>query len=226
VQLQWRDRYGFSQPDENMRTLLTATALLILGACDSANPPEAPADLLPLAVGNQWIVQVTTTPPDGPPTVEIDTIRVTQKVLFGGRDWYHLESRLGLISGAFQNREDGVWRIEQGVEWLAFPASLPTGTAVTTRSGQTVQITNPVAGYAIPGLGRVTAVEYRERYTRMHDRYMGELTVRPELQLTRALARGVGFVRFDCAYLTLQGDRTLKPYAEVKVDLLGFHEAG
>ena len=208
-----------------MRTLLLAVATL-LAACDLASSDPERQDLLPLAVGNRWIVRVTTETPGTPTKVETDTARVTHRVTFNGSDWYSIESRTGLVSGAFQNRADGVWQMEQGMAVLAFPAASEAGRTFPVRDGKTVEVTDPAASYVLPGGQAVKAVQYRERYTTWRDPYMGTLAVRPELSLTKALVPGVGFVRFDCGYLSRVDASTLAPVGTVRVELIAFEPGG
>lgn len=88
----------------------------LMAGCELTSPGteserQAEPDLLPLAVGNEWILQSTwESAPITGSTVSIDTIRVTADTTINGETWYLvLDSGEGADFFA-TNREDGLWK--------------------------------------------------------------------------------------------------------------------
>ncbi len=101
-----------------MRRLLLSLALpfLFLG-CDASDPAdpvtppiEANAEILPLDIGNRWVVEETRTDVfSGSVTVAPDTFTVVGGTLIGDEVWYEVEGSW-LVDGFHTYRSDGVWR--------------------------------------------------------------------------------------------------------------------
>ena len=100
-----------------IRFLLVAMSVLF-GACDSESvtPPPSPSlvDLLPLEVGNRWILMRTVTDASGNTLVsEPDTVTVVSDTTLAGERWFALagssqDSRAG-FGGYNAVRSDGIW---------------------------------------------------------------------------------------------------------------------
>lgn len=98
--------------------LLVVCASTLLAACDSdpvvSDPVVSPSPLLPLEVGNRWVLARTVTDATGDTlTVEPDTVTVIGDTTLAGERWFALvgssrDSQAG-FGGYNTARSDGVW---------------------------------------------------------------------------------------------------------------------
>jgi hypothetical protein len=93
--------------------------MLFLGGCSDLSEPCIPTKtsgpILPLAVGNQWIYQVTIYKDEygGIGSISRDTISISFDTLVKGEKWYFLgpNSLVGFV-GFCTNRPNGLWGME------------------------------------------------------------------------------------------------------------------
>lgn len=173
-------------------------------------PPER--QLMPLAVGNRWVMNATV---NGRPR-GTDTLRVTDSLRVDGVTWHTVRSTSGILQGLLQNRVDGLYRRPAT---RLYPVGLPAGARVDTPNGY-VEVLDPNARVTLPD-GRVVAgARYAEWTTRAT---LGTRTL--PLRMTRpaeyVFAYGVGPVHLECAYIApnATGD-SLVVVSMLRLDLL------
>lgn len=102
------------------RTILGCTLCSIfLVSCDSSatNDSKASTELIPLAVGNAWIMEVADSLGNIPQArIFVDTLRVIRDTLVNGETWYEIVSARHWslspnVNGSnwYTNRDDGLW---------------------------------------------------------------------------------------------------------------------
>ncbi len=107
-----------------MKKYLLGLLLFIVG-CSSSNGPASNMYIMPLAVGNRWIGNVTVTDSTGAVlSTQLDTLPVYGTKVAGGETWYFqttfpkvLKAKAGTVgltfdtvAYAFTNRSDGLYR--------------------------------------------------------------------------------------------------------------------
>lgn len=175
--------------------LLFALSLLSLSCTTPTDNPPAPADvLLPLKVGNRWIMQLTysdTTQPG------FDTMRVSRDTLIQNERWFYLsDAFFGPDHALLTNRSTGVWGWHN--DSSRFLWKYPALPGETYLSGSdTTRVVSITAGVDVPA-GHLLCYQYRSR-----DDWF--------------LAPNLGFVKFPEFFVT---DSTPEPLRSVRLELL------
>lgn len=97
--------------------LAAALLLIALPACDAQGPPldTAEPSVFPLAVGHQWVYEVTHTDKRLEPprqTTWLDTLAVLDHVAIDGETWYrvhHTRRSDAPLAGYYTQRPDGIY---------------------------------------------------------------------------------------------------------------------
>ena len=208
--------------------LALAAALVLLAGCDQADPnfttPDAlgAPDLVPLAVGNEWVMEGTqlwaerpgsgSTPPDL--DLGLATLRVVGDTLIGGERWFDVQFANrpdgSCHGGLFANRHGSLytWSEEDGAVVRA-----PTG-PFTPRSETSRQYDFEVRRTLLPEPGQVTVGEETLPTQRVEFaplRYLGATPTLPSavddtVREVDEYVPGIGFAVSECAYVTLPPD--------------------
>jgi len=199
-------------------------AVLLFVGCDSNEPTvdEPTPSVLPLAVGNQWVLERTETqiaPGTSDTTffVRRDTIRIERDTTLAGERWFVIDNFFG-FQGLYAQRADGIWhkplnspaaepilRYKQPANvGEQYPISLspgqPDDIRVTVRSKDTIRITEA---------GSIASYQYERSV------YAIAIQGSPALPITDAplvlntyLAPGVGFVEAENVYVRYNSEET------------------
>lgn len=159
---------------------------LTLAACDTSEPAPPPeqVNLLPLEVGNRWVMAYTLTDSTGLLYgSRTDTLGVSRDTVVDGERWYYVgllnaPSDQGPLRGFFTNREDGLYRLvrrEDGsrVPSLYYSTVAEPGEAYEIEVGYQTGVTETAtmtllsdeAPSEIPGVGSVPTYHYRRTTT-------------------------------------------------------------
>lgn len=200
---------------------LALLATLLLVGCETPVEPlpdpitEPTADLLPLAVGNEWVLDYTQTllALDRVET-GVDTVRVAEVYRLYGEEWAVVEASGGvfaaLFEGHYANREDGVWKwnpeTPEGATvgpYLLYKKADEAGETYTVpfaRSNATMTVSS------VDEIWETAAGTFAStRYTFDADS-VANLPIAPgAARFDRVLAPGVGFVYFQAGYVSTQG---------------------
>lgn len=190
-----------------------AFALLVLAlstGCDTATPAvDSEPEIIPLAVGNQWVMHVEGRRDDRSYTFT-DTLAVTRDTTIGGETWYyiqHTEPRLNVLRDAYYaNRADGLYRLtsapgEPFAANLLYKYPAEVGTQYTVPPGTTLEVAELGVPYTAP-YGTAPSVYYRESILSMillNQTYPLAQPVVHDLYL----APGLGPMRLVCSWVRL-----------------------
>ncbi len=164
---------------QSIRQAFLVAFLIVLASCSKESSPtdndtKATAVILPLKVGNQWILQLTYSDTTRP---GIDTMQITKDTLIQNERWFFIQdSFFGPNQPLLTNRPNGLWaRNSQSTWlWLKYPASAgdsyPFG-------GDTMRVISVATSVVVPG-GQFSCYQFR---------YLG---------VDWYLSPNVGFVRF------------------------------
>lgn len=204
------------------RTLLSLLLFaLVLVGCDSGDPVDEPPPqvLLPLEVGNAWVMAFTRThrpgTPDETSESHTDTLRVVRDTTVAGERWAEIRCSDAITpcfpGGFYSNREDGVWK------WRD-PRSPDTEPHLLYRypaaPGDTYEQPSSIADISMTVLSTDARVETPSgslsayHYQLDADTYHGiENPIPDEVgRVSRYLVPGQGFASIDCSYLAFLGE--------------------
>lgn len=187
---------------------------------------------MPLAVGNQWIMQMNGVR-DGRTYARIDTFTVVQDTTIAGETWYevalpHPRASLGFSGGFYTNRDDGLWGwglFPDGSfsATLVYPFPADVGTEYPAREGATARIAATDSLYQTPS-GAFQSYQYQTTYT--STLVLGEPVPLDEpIQSDTFLAPGIGLVRLSCFWARLNDDGRFERIGSDTWELLEFREA-
>lgn len=219
---------------------LAALAALSLIACETGLeplpdpvPPEVRPDILPLAVGNEWVLAYRDSSYiSGVVREGLDTLRVIDAYTLDGETWSIIEasgqsSLRSLFDGHYTNREDGVWEWDIGTENLGVPYLIYK---VPVEAGETYQVPSGESSAMVTvedvsteievGAGMFDSIQYVFDY----DEAYPAPTAPGAAHFRRALARGIGFIRLDAGYLTYGEGGSLVRASTIEWTLVSFSE--
>ena len=114
--------------------LIFAIPVLLAAGCNNGTgPPAQSPQIMPLAIGNEWIGQVTEYNTQGnPDSTRLDTLRILKSEVVNGETWYYMN--VFWIYGAdtnhgwFTNRSDGLYTCDsehfaQSYRYAKYPAT-------------------------------------------------------------------------------------------------------
>jgi hypothetical protein len=114
--------------------VLLLLILLVDSGCKKDNPIKtgdntSPTIIMPLSVGNQWILKITNADSSNPVTA-IDTMSVEKDTTINGELWFHLRflGVFGDVNLILTNRADGLYEFyhansPQVSLWLKYPSA-------------------------------------------------------------------------------------------------------
>jgi hypothetical protein len=194
---------------------LLLCSVLFVG-CDSSTPDGGetePLVLLPLDVGNEWVMAFTRYDEDGTLTESYtDTLRVVGDTTVAGERWAEIrcaQTPTGCIPGGFySNREDGVWRWygpgSDVAPYLLYKYPADVGDTYEQPSGF-IDFNMTVRGTDAPvDTPAGTLLAYH--YVLDADSVNGSPVPDEVGQLDRYLVPGQGFAFIDCSYITLRDE--------------------
>lgn len=200
---------------------LAVVALVgLFAGCDAA-PLASVAEvedtppLMPLAVGNRWVMQTSF---NGSPS-GTDSLRVTSRLDIDGTTWYHVESSAGVLKGLLQSRSDGIVRAPSQ---RIYPLDLAEGERLDTPTGY-VEVLERNAQIALPDGRVVEGIRFAE-WTTQADLGDGTMRpVRPSQPAEMVFAFGIGPVHLECSFagLNARGD-SLVVVGRLRMDLVRF----
>ena len=188
---------------------------------------------MPLAVGNQWVMQMDGAR-DGRTYARIDTFAVVRDTDVTGETWYevrssHFPESPGFENAFYANRDDGLWkgeRLDDGTFatrlLYAFPAG--TGTEYALRDGATTRVVSADSLYRPPAQDALVSYHYRITYTSAVFQGAATPFVNP-LSTDHFLAPGTGLVRVSCFWARLNDDGRLERIGGDTWELLEFRQA-
>ena len=207
--------------------LVSFLAILVLctTGCDSTpSDAEPEPSILPLAIGNQWILEYTSIRDSGNnlrTSTDTDTLHIVGDTTVQGERWFEMSGSGGthIFRGFYAQRTDGIWRryisptrATIPVLWYKQPAS--TGdrykiiftegndddVEMTLRSKEALRQTQT---------GTLKAYQYELRATAFDFGPEGILPVQgAPLRFSHYLAPALGFVELEARYVTANDDRT------------------
>lgn len=139
--------------------------LLALVSCTSDNDPASNDTtgvnaILPLKVGNQWILQATysdTTQPG------LDTMRITKDTLIDGERWFFIEGAFfGPNQPLMTNRSNGLWtrnNLSMGLSWK-YPSFVGDAYPIGSGGTDTIHVVSTTADVSVPA-GPFRCYRYR-----------------------------------------------------------------
>lgn len=202
-----------------MRTplLLVTCAMVLLSACDSGPViSPSPRPLLPLEVGNRWILMRTVTDASGDTlAVKPDTVAVIGDTTLAGERWFALAGSSGDSQAGFGGyntaRSDGVWfrAGASSAPYLQYAYPVEPGTVYPyaphryTAEATVVGTGEPAAGS--DGLrGYLYSIRFDSLRAPPHHPFGDGVP-----PLRRLLAPGVGFGEYETQYWRLDSEGTL-----------------
>jgi len=203
-------------------TLRIAFSLLVCSlfftSCDlwhhgGDDEPDEPV-LLPLDVGNQWVMEFTRTfyspLPDGGTETETytDTLIAVTDTMVAGERWTEIQctrSSICIPEGYYTNRDDGVWKWA-GPEFDTAPYLIykyPAETGESYLVGNSDPLTVTVVGTEVPvetPAGTLSAYYYEFSVDELLD-----IPVPDDVgSFDRFLAPGLGFAFIGCSFVRLR----------------------
>jgi len=200
-------------------TLRIALALLVSSVlfvgCDNNDPDDPEPALLPLDVGNQWVMALTRFDAEGTLTdADTDTLRVVGDTTVAGERWAEIQGSTPLantfLGGFYSNRDDGVWKWEDPSSdeppylLYKYPADVDDTYELPGTANYTVTVLGTDEPFNTPA-GTLSAYLY-ELDT---DFTAGYPVAEGAGRFERYLVPGQGFAFFECAYLSLNEDGEL-----------------
>ena len=217
---------------------LACLAALVLVACETPldplpepEPLEPQPDLLPLAVGMEWVIAYRDTSFFFEHASEgIDTFRVVDSYILDGDTWSIIEASgtgplRSLFEGHYTNRDDGVWKWNHNAEGVGEPYLLykmpgDSGEAYVMADENT-NTTVTIADIGVPFETEAGTFE-SVRYVFDTDEGWGHPIAPGAARFDRILAPGVGFVRLEGGYLRLDESGYLVRMSKTEWTLVSF----
>ena len=191
---------------------LLAGALLV--GCDSTDdlqPEPASIEVLPLDIGREWVMELTSVSPRTGETTRVDpdTFRVAGDTLIDGERWTRITATTPLgracFAGLFAYREDGLYRWPNGFErphlYVPYPES-GTG-AVALFDSSHVVIPEETEAVTVPA-GTLQAYDLTKRWDRIvfsDEAWGGTFPLAQPGQHQRFLAPDLGPVYLESGFL-------------------------
>lgn len=208
--------------------LLVSSALFV--GCDNDDPTDGDSDpvLLPLDVGNQWVMAFTRFDAEG--TLidsSTDTLRVVGDTTVAGERWAEIQGPTRLanifLGGFYTNRDDGVWKWEDPSSDEApyllykYPADVDDTYELPGTENFTVTVLGTDEPFDTPA-GTLSAYLY-ELNT---DFTAGHPVAEGAGRFERYLVPGQGFAFVGCAYLSLNENGELDSPRPLNWELIAF----
>lgn len=206
--------------------LFTGCDLWHHGGDDDEEPTESV--LLPLDVGNQWVMAFTRFDAEGNLTESYtDTLRVVGDTTVAGERWAEInctQTLAGCIPrGFYANRDDGVWKwagpASDAAPYLLYKSPAEAGDTYELPGDENFTVT--VLGTDVPvdvPAGMLSAYHYELDTEEAAGYPVSEGAGR----LDRYLVPGQGFAFIGCAYLTLNEDGELDSPRPFSWELIAF----
>ena len=209
--------------------LLLAAAFTLV-SCDLwDHSGESADDLLPLAVGNEWILSFERTSVDSD-AVEVgrDTLRVAASQTVEGEAWFELENSgthafAPVLEGLYTNREDGVWKRQDAESdpylLYAYPTEEDATYALPGEANTEVVVLDTEAEVDTPA-GTFKA----HLYAFDSDEPFGFPVEDGAARFLRHLVPGQGFARAECTFLRPSDAGVLTASMEITWRLESFED--
>ncbi len=190
-------------------------------SCDANDPNvlSVSLPLIPLKLGNQWVMERTDSLLSIVST-RIDTFTVSYDTPVNGELWYAITSKLhwnitAYVDGSswYMLRDDGLWnrkstRLDFSDPFHVIKYSSEEGEVQIARSGLSATLVNRNAIYDVPGLGPISTVQYEIRLSSGYnvfdmdsafpDEQLGTFEFEGEEIVTQHFSKLFGFVRSIC----------------------------
>lgn len=188
-------------------SLLLGFALFSLSSCSKSNPtgPSGNMQILPLKVGNTWIMQYTGYDTTGAALGTVyDTATVASDTVVSGVTWYHVSSLV--IDGLFANKSDGLWGLGPtagGSVVLKYPANAGDtwNVQADASTNYTVVLQSDSASVTVPK-GTYSCYDYK-------------MIINSEPEIEVYMCPGVGFVAMALYSVTNSGRSYKQAYGEL-----------
>lgn len=208
--------------------LLVSSALFV--GCDSneTDGDDSTPVLLPLDVGNQWVMAFTRIDVLGgtPTETSTDTLRVVGDTTVAGERWAEIQGPTQLanrfLGGFYTNRDDGVWKWEgpssDEAPHLLYKYPAEPGDTYALPPGYTdfyMEVLDTEASVETPA-GSLLAYHYQF----VIEEALGSPIPDDVGRLSRYLVPGQGFASFDGSYISLREE--WETVAEIGWELIAF----